>query len=67
MKFADMKNQSKLELTKKRDAVKADYFQAKMKNSLGQLTNPVQIRFLRKDLARLETALTGQNQLEQKD
>lgn len=60
MKFADMKNQSRLELTKKRDALKAEYFQAKMKNTLGQLSNPVQIRFIRRDLARVETALASQ-------
>jgi large subunit ribosomal protein L29 len=60
MKFADIKNQSRLELTKKRDAAKAEFFQAKMKNTLGQLSNPVQIRFLRRDLARYETALASQ-------
>lgn len=59
MKFADIKDLSRSELTKKRDGLRADLFQASMKNGLGQLSNPVQIRFLRRDLARIETALSG--------
>ncbi|PWU13777.1 MAG: 50S ribosomal protein L29 [Bdellovibrio sp.] len=62
MKFANVKDLSVQELVKKRDELRAEVFHARMKNSLGQLANPVQIRILRKDLARLETALTGQRQ-----
>lgn len=60
MKYNDIKNLSRAELTKKRETLRSEYYQAVMKNNLGQLSNPVQIRFLRKDLARVETALAGQ-------
>ncbi len=58
MKYADVSQLGVSELIKKKDALISELFQAKMKNSTGQLGNPVQIRFLRKDLARVETALT---------
>jgi large subunit ribosomal protein L29 len=57
MKYADMKDLSATELKKKKAAVTQDIFEAKMKNGLGQLGNPLEIRKLRKDLARLNTAL----------
>ena len=57
MKFKDMKGLSVKELNKKLVELKKDLFQAKMKNQLGQLGNPVSIRFLRKDIARCATAL----------
>lgn len=60
MKYTDIKGMNKAELTKKREALVAEFFQAKMKNTLGQLSNPVQIRYLRKDIARVNTALAGQ-------
>ncbi len=59
MKYTDIKDLSRAELVKKRDGLRADMFQARMKNGLGQLSNPVQIRFLRRDLARVQTALGG--------
>jgi len=58
MKYADVTQLGVSELTKKKDSLVAELFQAKMKNSTGQLGNPVQIRYLRKDLARVETALS---------
>lgn len=60
MKYTDIKGLSRQELLKKKNSLREELFQAKMKNVLGQLTNPVQIRFLRKDVARLETALSIQ-------
>lgn len=58
MKYTEITQLGVSELIKKKESLVADLFQAKMKNSTGQLGNPVQIRFLRKDLARVETALT---------
>ncbi len=57
MKFVDVKDLTVLELTKKKAALNGEIFEARMKNELGQLSNPVQIRFMRKNLARLNTAL----------
>lgn len=59
MKYTEINQLAAGELVKKRDSLTAELFQAKMKNSTGQLGNPVQIRFLRKDLARVETALSA--------
>jgi large subunit ribosomal protein L29 len=58
MKFKDMKGLSVKELNRKLVELKKELFQAKMKNQLGQLGNPVSIRFLRKDIARCATAVT---------
>lgn len=58
MKFADVKELSSNDLNKKIRETKEKMFEAKMKNSMGQLTNPMSIRVMRKDLARLKTALT---------
>lgn len=57
MKYTDIKGLSVTELKKKKAAVTQDLFDMKIKNQLGQLSNPVQIRELRKDLARVNTAL----------
>ena len=48
------------ELRKKSHDLKADLFDLKMKNMLGQVNNPLQIRQIRKDVARLKTALSAQ-------
>lgn len=57
MKYQDVKDLSPAELKKKIKSINQDLFEAKMKNSLGQLANPLEIRGLRKDLARINTAL----------
>lgn len=58
MKFADVKELSTVEINKKIRESKEKMFDAKMKNSMGQMTNPVSIRGMRRDIARLKTALT---------
>ena len=57
MEYTELKDLSATELKKKKAAVTEQLFTAKMKNNLGQLGNPLEIRFLRKDLARVCTAL----------
>jgi large subunit ribosomal protein L29 len=59
MKFEDIKNLTTVEIHKKMREIKGQLFEAKMKNAMGQLTNPVSIRNMRKDVARLRTALTA--------
>lgn len=60
MKYADIKGLSATELKKKKTALTQDIFEARMKNKLGQLGNPLEIRKLRKNLARINTALVQQ-------
>jgi large subunit ribosomal protein L29 len=59
MKFADVKELSTVEMNKKIRETKEKMFDAKMKNSMGQMTNPTSIRGMRRDVARLKTALTA--------
>lgn len=62
MKFKEIKSLEPKEISKKVFELKKDVFEMNMKNSLGQLSNPLQIRAARKDIARLLTALNAKNQ-----
>ena len=57
MKFTEIKDLSVVELKKKRAGLSEALFQAKIKNSIGQLSNPIEIRNLRRDIARINTAI----------
>ncbi|MCB0377288.1 MAG: 50S ribosomal protein L29 [Bdellovibrionales bacterium] len=58
MKYEDLKNLSTVEINKKIREIKTKMFEAKMKNAMGQMTDPIMIRKLRRDVARLKTAMT---------
>ena len=58
MKFSDVKDLNDVEINKKIRETKEKLFDAKMKNSMGQMTSPISIRQMRRDVARLKTALT---------
>jgi large subunit ribosomal protein L29 len=60
MKYEDLKGLSGKELAKKQKSMSTELFTLKMKNSLGQVANPMEIRQLRKDLARVHTAASAQ-------
>lgn len=62
MKYKELKSMQPKEIIKKANELKKDLFEMKIKNSLGQLNNPVQIRGARKNVARLLTALNAKNQ-----
>lgn len=57
MKFVEIKDLSVSELKKKRAALSEELFQARIKNSIGQLSNPIQIRDLRRNIAKINTAI----------
>lgn len=57
MKFNEIKELTSSELRKRVVQLREELFQARMKHTLGQLGNPIEIRHKRKDLARLKTAL----------
>jgi large subunit ribosomal protein L29 len=57
MKFSEVNELTSSELRKRVAQLRTELFEARMKHTLGQLGNPVEIRFKRKDLARLKTAL----------
>jgi len=57
MKFEDIKGLTVVELKKKRTALSKELFDAKLKNSIGQLANALEIRKLRRDIARINTVI----------
>lgn len=57
MKYSDISGLSAKELNKKRQELRQEMFEARMKNTLGQLANPLSIRATRRDIARVNTAL----------
>ena len=59
MKFSDVAQMNVDELKKKKSGMTQELFEARLKNKLGQLGNPLQIRHLRRDLARINTALSA--------
>lgn len=59
MKFTEIKDMSLTELMKKRSVLSEQLFEARMKNSIGQMSNPLTIRQLRRDIARINTAIVG--------
>lgn len=57
MKFIEISDLSVTELKKKRTTLSEQLFQARIKNSIGQLSNPIEIRDLRRNIARINTAI----------
>ena len=57
MKYSELKDITGIELSKRVSELREELFSARMKHTLGQLANPIEIRGKRKDLARLKTAL----------
>lgn len=53
----EAKEMSVPELKKKRATLSKELFDARLKNSIGQLANPLEIRKLRRDIARINTAI----------
>lgn len=59
MNYADISGLSAKDLSKKASQLETTMFEARMKNALGQLANPMEIRNARRDIARLKTATTA--------
>ncbi len=59
MNFEDIKNLTPVDLNKKIREIRENIFMAKMKKAMGQMKNPISIRHMRRDIARLKTALAG--------
>lgn len=57
MKFAEIKELTSSELRKRVQQNNEEIFEGRMKHSLGQLGNPLELRHKRRDRARLMTAL----------
>jgi large subunit ribosomal protein L29 len=59
MKFTEIRDLTVEELRKRQKTMSEEMFELKMKHTLGQISNPLQIRQIRRDLARVKTALTA--------
>ncbi len=62
MKKEDIKNLSVGDLQNKLAETKAEFTKLKLAHRISPIENPIQIRDLRKNIARLETALTNKQQ-----
>lgn len=58
MKLSDFKGMSVKDLNSKANELKGQIFEASIKNKIGQLSNPLTIRQMRRDLARVLTVLS---------
>lgn len=58
MKFKQIKDLTVNELNKKLRELREESFGLKMKNSLGQVNNPLEIRAKRREIARVMTAIS---------
>ena len=59
MKNADIKNLSAGDLQNKLTEVKAEYLKLKLAHRISPVENPIQIKDLRRTIARLNTELTN--------
>ena len=59
MEYKEIQDLTVEELRKRRQAMSEELFQSKMKLTLGQLGNPLSVRTLRRDLARINTLLSA--------
>ena len=57
MKYSEITHLEKKELWKRFTQIKKKLFESKMQLKMQRLNNPLSIRFLRRDLARIQTAL----------
>ena len=58
MKFAEITHLEKKELYIKLAQLKRELFDSRMKLRMQRLSNPLGIRFLRRDIARIQTAIS---------
>ncbi len=56
MKYEEIAGMTAKDLMNKKTELRQSLFEARMKNALGQLTNPMEIRAIRRNIARLNTA-----------
>ena len=57
MKASDLKTKSVSELNAELDNLKAELFNLRFQNAINQLENPMRIKAVKKDIARVKTVL----------
>lgn len=61
MKAKEIRELSTEELIKKIDHCEEELFNLRFQAKMGQLANPLQLRFIRRDIARINTILNEKN------
>lgn len=64
MKFSEIAHLDKKELWIKLAQLRKELFDSRMKLKMQRLNNPLKIRFLRKDIARIQTVLSSKKNTE---
>ena len=59
MKMNELRNMSAAELTAKLKELKAELFNLRFQHSINHLENPMRINAVKKDIARINTVLSG--------
>ena len=59
MKASELRNLSATELTQKLKELKAELFNLRFQHAINQLENPMRIQTVKKDIARVNTVLSG--------
>ena len=59
MKTSELRNMSATELTAKLKELKAELFNLRFQHAINQLENPMRIQTVKKDIARINTVLSG--------
>ena len=59
MKFSEIANLDEMELRKKKTLLRSELFESRMKLKMQRLSNPLSLRLLKRDIARIETALSA--------
>ncbi|MEG1863112.1 MAG: 50S ribosomal protein L29 [Oscillospiraceae bacterium] len=59
MKASELRNMSVTELTQKLKDLKSELFNLRFQHAINQLENPMRIQTVKKDIARVNTVLSG--------
>jgi len=59
MNFSEIKDLTVEELRKRERSVRGELVELKLKHTMGQVSNPIEIRQKRRDVARVKTALAS--------
>ena len=59
MKMNELRNMSAAELTAKVKELKAELFNLRFQHAINQLENPMRINAVKKEIARINTVLSG--------
>ena len=60
MKATDLRNKSHTELEKELNELKEELFKLRFQHATNQLSNPLQLKYVKRDIARVKTVMRQQ-------